>query len=123
MNWGKKNYRIATKNGEEQSYYGHTNGLFAHNFVCTLTHLKSGLKIADFNREEDVRRVGDYLSDTYRAEFEAFNKAIKRTMTPEQIHALPEARSLIELLKSDEYLRQQIAEFGRKQEENNGKQD
>lgn len=117
MKWEKKNYKIATKSGEERSYDGHTNGIFAHNFACTLTHLKSGLKIADFNREADVQRVGDYLAATYRDEFEAFGKAIKRKMTMKQIGELPEAQTLIAKLKADDYLRQQIKEFGLKKEE------
>lgn len=116
MSWQKYTYQIATKSGEEQWYTGHRYGSLVHNFACVLTHLKSGLKIAQFKSEEDTRRVGEYLMTNYAAEITAFDKAIKRKMNFETIKNLPEAATLVTKLKADDYFRRQIDEFGYKKE-------
>jgi hypothetical protein len=117
-NWTKKNYRILLENGEERWYDGKWNGVFAFNWSLTLTHLKSGYKVADFVSEEAAKRVGDYLKETYFEEFTALNKAIKNNMAYDQYKQLPAAIALNAKLKADDYLNAQINEFGvRKKDE------
>lgn len=123
MNWQKKNYTIKLSDGTDKFYSGISNGLFALSFGCTLTHLRSGYAVAQFRDEESGKRVGDYLADTYAAEFAALNKAIKKGMTGEKYKALPEAQDLNRKMKSDAYFQAQISEFAVKQKELNNDND
>ena len=109
--WRKKNYRILLSNGEERLLEGKSNGLFAINSELTLTHLKSGGKVARFKREDVAKLVGDYLKEKYFEEFTALGKVITENLTAEEYELLPEAFALREKLKADEYLNYQFAEF------------
>jgi hypothetical protein len=109
--WRKRNYRILLSNGEERLLEGESNGLFGISPELTLTHLKSGGKVARFRRKDVAKRVGDYLKDKYFEEFSALGGAVTKNITAEEYELLPEAYALNEKLKADEYFSYQFAKF------------
>lgn len=102
MSWQKVNYRIAQKDGTEHFYNGWRCGYFAHNFGCDLTHLASGFKVGSFSREDDCRRVGEYLNRHFADELAAVKSVIgRKKLTFEQIGALPEMMDFLHKCKAD----------------------
>lgn len=123
MNWTKKNYEIKLNDEKTGFISGVSNGLFGVSFGCTLTHLKSGYKIAEFRDEESAKRVADYLSDKYVAAFAALNKEYRPTMTHDEYKELPSAKDLNFKIKSDAYFQAQIAEYAVKSKDDNNDND
>lgn len=90
---------------------GVSNGLFGISFDFTLTHLKTGFKIATFYDELAAKRVGDYLGETYAAEFAALDKEYQASMTHDEYKKLASAKDLNCKIKRDDYFQQQLREF------------
>lgn len=112
MNWQKKNYAIYMDDLKPRFADGVSNGLLGISFDFTLTHLKTGFKIADFRDEQSAKRVADYLSETYAAEFAALDKEYQPPMTHDEYKKLVSAKDLNCKIKRDAYFHQLLRDFG-----------
>lgn len=123
MTWTKQRYEIKLNDRKIDFICGASNGLLGISVGCTLTHLKSGYQIAEFRDEESAKRVGDYLSETYDAEFAALNKEYRWSMTHDEYKKLPSARDLKAKIKADVYFNSQLRDFAvHKSEANDGEE-
>ncbi len=111
MTWTPRNYEIKLNDGKNCFINGVSNGLFGVSPGFVLTHLESGYKIAEFRDKESAKRVADYLSEKYAAEFAALNKEYRWSMTHGEYKKLASAKDLNSKIKADNYFKAQIPEF------------
>ena len=112
MNWSTKKYQVQLENGDEESVTGISNGLFGLSADGVLTHLPTGYRIARFPDQQSGRAAGDYLTVVYAEEFNALNKAFRKSMTYEQYRSLSEAADLNAKINGDRDFNRQLAEAG-----------
>lgn len=88
MNWNRRKYKIRFENGTEQSVTGSSNRFFGLSESGVPTHLKTGCRVARFPDQQSGQAAGDYLAAYYAEEFEALNRALRKSMTYDQYRSL-----------------------------------